>query len=625
MTKHQFLKVVQQNENVYDPKHELNIRAQCLLFLMKLSKNHSFDQLSSLFTLGSHVTAKRIFERILLNHFKNNINIRTLVDSNGNANDDEIDAMLDEAYTNMPVKTKELLRYFVDPSGQNRIGVMLNFDATYIGLQMLQDIMKQKTLWYGPRATHIAKVLNFTDAIGKVVGLLALSDSSTPSNGDKYIVQTLIRLLDDGAASNYFRRIIRGNHRFFVILVTDAGLVVNAPNRPNEVANLPTLTDICQEENCLFLHTSNKHEVYHFVRRSDGYIEKILGRNAGLPTMGQNVVKFSRLLRMIQEMAHAVLKLCFQITNERKLSSSYLDPIKLPVLRKHGLEEFQDVPLLSFIITCCFSLQNQVHPGFQPAMSEQHQRDLADCLLTRLFVENPLLHPIWNVDFDRPRSRCRGNWTTTTLAELAQNDFLNFPKLTERDQLFKAILLCSGKHALIKADQLITYMIQLRLVGRNLTRSQTIEALNVIPEERFEVEYLNISRPEGSNDPDWAPDGWDTSIFGLWKDLTFVRMFIPSSYRSMSSQANGHYCVIAFGEESSGRLGLPPPYDRIYFYNCYNCPALNGSMSCDRHLAAAIKLLSFKQWYRSTERTVNTLNVLAEDNRFVLCVTLKVI
>ena len=95
-----------------------------------------------------------------------------------------------------------------------------------------------------------------------MVGLIPLSDSSTPSNGDKYLVQTFIRLMDDQDASNYFRRIIRGNHRYFVILVTDAGLVVNARNRPNEVANLPMLTNVSLAENCLFLLTSPKHEEY---------------------------------------------------------------------------------------------------------------------------------------------------------------------------------------------------------------------------------------------------------------------------------------------------------------------------------------------------------------------------
>ena len=71
--------------------------------------------------------------------------------------------MLDEAYNNMPVKFKELLKHFWDPAGLYCLGVLINFVATHIGLKMLMDIQKQKTMWYGPRATHIAKVLSFTD------------------------------------------------------------------------------------------------------------------------------------------------------------------------------------------------------------------------------------------------------------------------------------------------------------------------------------------------------------------------------------------------------------------------------------------------------------------------------
>ena len=56
--------------------------------------------------------------------------------------------VLDEAYNNMPVKIKELLKDFWDPSGLYRIEVLLNFDSTYrdtlyTGLKMLQDIIKQ--------------------------------------------------------------------------------------------------------------------------------------------------------------------------------------------------------------------------------------------------------------------------------------------------------------------------------------------------------------------------------------------------------------------------------------------------------------------------------------------------
>ena len=165
---------------------------------MKLAKNHSFGELSTLFTLGSHVSAQRIFVRILLNHFKHNTTIRPVVDLNGNANDAEIDSMLTQAYDNMSVKFRELTKNLKDPFADRypheRIGVLVGFDGTYAGFKRPQDIQVQKSLYYDPRGGHIVKILTFTDASGKCLAVLPLSASSSPSNGEHYQIQTLLRL-----------------------------------------------------------------------------------------------------------------------------------------------------------------------------------------------------------------------------------------------------------------------------------------------------------------------------------------------------------------------------------------------------------------------------------------------
>ena len=62
-------------------------------------------------------------------------------------------------------------------------------------------------------------------------------------------------------------------------------------------------------------------------------------------------------------------------------------------------------------------------------------------------------------------------------------------------------------------------------------------------------------------------------------------------------------------------MGLRPPYDQIYFYHCFRCPSLNGTVSMDRHLAALLVGLSFKANYRSTAKPVNVLNTVAEHSR----------
>ena len=70
-----------------------------------------------------------------------------------------------------------------------------------------------------------------------------------------------------------------------------------------------------------------------------------------------------------------------------------------------------------------------------------------------------------------------------------------------------------------------------------------------------------------------------------------------------------------FGEEPSDRLQLRSPYDVIYYWQCYNCPSLNGLVSMDRHLASLLKALSFPDLYRSTAKTANILNTVAQPMR----------
>jgi hypothetical protein len=161
-------------------------------------------------------------------------------------------------------------------------------------------------------------------------------------------------------------------------------------------------------------------------------------------------------------------------------------------------------------------------------------------------------------------------------------------------------------------------MKQLKIRGRDLTREQAAVELQSFANE-WKFQYLDIKIPPNfqpsSDCARWVPDWWDEGRFGVWHDLRLVRSRIPPSYRSATSPANFHWVVIAFGEETSDRMKLRPPYDRIYFWRCFNCPALNGTLSMDRHLAALLKALSFKHLYRSTAKTVNILNTVAEPNR----------
>ena len=169
-----------------------------------------------------------------------------------------------------------------------------------------------------------------------------------------------------------------------------------------------------------------------------------------------------------------------------------------------------------------------------------------------------------------------------------------------------------------KGYALLTYIKQLSLVVRNLTRQQTIqERQNFLEDHTFQ--YCDIKTPSNflpsSQQPYWIPPWWNEALFGRWHDCRIFRCLIPPSFRSATSRSNWHWVVIVLSFQPSTRLNLRQPYDQILFWRCFNCPALNGSMTMDRHIAGFLIGLSFKQTYEPSAKIVNTLNTVAEENR----------
>ena len=187
----------------------------------------------------------------------------------------------------------------------------MNVDATYFDLQGSGDLELQKLFFYSPRSGHTVKLLNFTDLASKIVGLLPVSSSQSPASGDGLLISKHIELQDSTETGHYVRSILRGNDLYFVILVTDAGFVCEVPNAPSQ-AHGPSLAEVCHQEHAVFLHTSSKYEKFHFGISSQGKIRKI-PCTPGNITMDENVVKFARLFRKVQEQIHAGLKAMFRI------------------------------------------------------------------------------------------------------------------------------------------------------------------------------------------------------------------------------------------------------------------------------------------------------------------------
>ena len=103
--------------------------------------------------------------------------------------------------------------------------MIIHTDSTYIGMCHSSDVELQKSIYYEPRASPTIKVMTFTDQSGKILGIIPLCSSKSPSSGDGYLLKLFNNLMDITSSENYFRRIIRGNNTHFVIIVMDGGYV----------------------------------------------------------------------------------------------------------------------------------------------------------------------------------------------------------------------------------------------------------------------------------------------------------------------------------------------------------------------------------------------------------------
>ena len=588
--------------------HHLNIFAESLLFLIKMAKNPSFEELSTLFVLKSSIQASRIFRRIMIFYFKNCTNIPAIYDSSGNLNAAEKRRLYEmcHADTQSQPYYQTLLDALEDPHPNHHrlLCAAMCFDASYIGVQSSQDVEHQKSSFYSPRSGNVTKLLTLTTLKGKFVAVIPLSESISPSCGDGNLTATFNSL------SPYLRDILSGDDVYYVVVITDAGFVAILRNMPLILRNVPQLPVICADPrvNALLLHTSDNHHTYHFELTPAGKLRKIPRTNHQLVTLSENCVNLTRKLRKSNEQAHAGLKQKNKILQAYKLPNSYLLPFTDSQRVKFGLDQsFLNCPKLSYIAVCAISLYNRYHPGYPLTFMDQAEQVFAarQCL-DRLFVENPLLHDIWDFPFT---GQARGHWNEVTIGDLAvpRTNVLNFPQLHPDLINPVAVELTGGLNALATCDTVLTYKQQLELQGRNLTRDQVLAELENLSDD-IKVSWKRI---------DSQPSRWDPSLLGAFVPVTLVRFCAPPTHKS-AVPANFRWPVIAFAATPSDTLGLRDPYRVILYWTCCNCPSKLGLLSFCKHLAAELKLLSFPDQYRSTARGIDLLNTMADNSRQVL-------
>ena len=90
--------------------------------------NASLSELSVDFVL-SESAVNKIFWKVAMHQYKNNLNIPRLI-YNGAPVNEQVNRLLSESSTSTPPLIQTIFRNFEDPVGQSRIPVVLLLDAT---------------------------------------------------------------------------------------------------------------------------------------------------------------------------------------------------------------------------------------------------------------------------------------------------------------------------------------------------------------------------------------------------------------------------------------------------------------------------------------------------------------
>ena len=148
--------------------------------LFKLTNQISHEMVATLFCLPKKSSAFDIFYRQVLNQFKNNCNIPSII-FNDDVNQAEVDKLLINVDRRTPMFYRILLKDIEDPSGRNRRPIAFNIDGTYFDIEGSEDNELQKYMYYQPRANHVAKFISITDLTPRFFGFLPIASSQTPS------------------------------------------------------------------------------------------------------------------------------------------------------------------------------------------------------------------------------------------------------------------------------------------------------------------------------------------------------------------------------------------------------------------------------------------------------------
>ena len=583
--------------------------SKCLLFLIKMTANDSFDNLAADFMISKR-TARGWFLDILFAIFLTCPYIPSLYNDD-DTTDEEIDSLLESIRNEQSPYVKHLVSAFRAADG--RPVTLLNDD--YTGLLMdgmsSNDFLKVQDMHSGLRGSKWTMFMSaLVDGRGKVVAIPAGGGiGKSPRGGDCAANAQILDQELQQSSHQSFNRLLSGTRRNAVLLNTDLGFI--------ESGNVNLGGRVTTSQRCQQLGVPH---IYPFRPKDKKILSyqplpvhrvTVVDNPEEDPTLAANSSRISTSLRQSVEQAFT-MKNVYQILKGR-INQAFFRPLgqalclhysaKHPGCDRVLDDNWYDMSLMYVIFAVACGLSNWFGAGFLRATSgPAEQTKLAQSLLTRLDLPNVLSDPDlgwgptqqgvhYQVDpCSLPDSQHPGI-TSTVLNDAAGIADLGIPQVQPGEGRLLREPSGGGDFCLNRGEGLLSLERHRELRdqaddGHYASLTEYMHDAVLLPESTEVRCFIQQDMPRG-----WAEKSRASSAFPTWRgSCKVVSLKLPSHFKNNRLPANMHTVVLLYSEQPSAHNGFTGVMMNFFASWCTCKMGLRTNTLCAHRSGAMIVL-----------------------------------
>ena len=593
--------------------------SKCFLFMVKMSSNPSFKDLSADFMINK-TTAQRWFLDILIAYFLTNGFIPAIFNDEA-ATDAELDSLLESVRDSQSPYIKHLVSAFQANDG--RPVTLINSDNTALLMEGMssEDFSKMQDFHSGRRGDKWAMYMPaLVDGQGKVVAIPSGGGiGKSPRGGDcAFTAEILTRELEQGR-NMCLNRLLVGTRNNAVLLNTDNGFV--------EKGNVNLGDRVLTTQRCADLGIPHIHPFRPKDKKALRYDPQpshrltIIDNEDQNPVLAANSSRISTALRQSVEQFFSI-KNVFKILKGR-INQAFFRPLgarlcahytaKHPNRNLDLTAEYHDVSLIFVIFAAVCGLSNWFGAGCQRSTSgPAEQVRLANSLLTRLSTPNVLSDSDlgWGPTVDGVHvavdpcdfsdTQCVGI-LSTQLGNVADLEALGIPQVQPGEGRLLREPSGGGDFCLNRGEGLLSLERQRELrplaeAGHYGSPNDYMQDAVTLPTSTEVRSFRQDTMPRGwsarrstdANFPGWSGNGGGV----------VVTLRLPSHFKNNRLAANMHTIVLFFSDQPSEHNGFTGLMRRFFASWC-SCKMGSRTNTLCAHRSAALVALMARWFFRS--------------------------